>query len=148
MSEKGRVFSGPRARFSINGIKVGYATNVEIGESIEYTPLEVLDNIRIEEFVPVAYRINFRCGTVKIVGESLKALGMFPNTGGSSDEHLSNVLMAGDLTATIEDTKTGKLIATVTGVKVASHNYRISARAIVGEDVDFIGIKISDESEI
>jgi len=148
MAEKGKLLTGARARFSINGTKVGYARNVSLGEQISYEPVEVLDNVEIEEFVPVGYSCTFTAGMFRIVGETLKSMGLFPGVGGNVQEHLENILLAGDLTATIEDTKTGKLIATVQQVKIASHNISIDARGITGEDVEFVCIRILDESEV
>lgn len=145
---KGNVFSGPRAKFKINNITVGYATNVEIGESIEQTPVEVLDNMEVSEFVAVGYRVTLSCGTIKIVGNSLQQQGLFPATGKDFETHLLNCLNADDLTATLEDVKTGKAIAMLSGVKIVGHNYRISARAIVGEDVSFVAIRMFSEGEI
>jgi len=145
--EKGRILSGARALFSINSAKVGYARNVNLTEELRYDPAEVLDNIEVEEYVPVAYTVRFRCSQFRIVGETLKSLGHFPKIGANTEEHLSNVLTNGDLTATIEDTKTRKIIAMVEQVKVASHNYTIDARGIVGEDVEFVAVRVKDESE-
>jgi hypothetical protein len=148
VAEKGRLFTGARARFSINGVKVGYARNVAVTEEIQYDPVEILDNIEVEEYVPVAYRVTFTASQFRIIGETVKSLGYFPNVGQNVEEHLENILISGDLTATVEDTKTGKLFATLEQVKVASHNWTIDARGVVGEDLTFVAIRVKDESEI
>lgn len=148
MAEKGRVLSGARARFLINGTKVGYARNVSVGEQIEFQPLELIDNIEVEEHVPTAYRVTFSAGMVRIVGETVKSLGWFPQVGANTEEHLENILTSGDLTANIEDTKTGRLVATLEQVKMASRNMTIDARGIVGTDVEFVAIRMKDESEV
>jgi hypothetical protein len=147
VAEKGRLFTGARARFSINGVKVGYARNVAVTEEIQYDPVETLDNIEVEEYVPVAYRVTFTASQFRIIGETVKSLGYFPNVGTNVEEHLENILISGDLTATVEDTKTGKLFATLEQVKVASHNWTIDARGVVGEDLTFVAIRVKDESE-
>lgn len=148
MAEKNRLFTGARALFSINGVKVGYARNVTVGETIAYEPVDVLDNIETEEFVPTGYSVRFSAGMFRIVGETLKTRGWFPSVGNNTAEHLENILLTGDLTATIEDTRTNNIIATVEQVKVASHNYSIDPRGIVGTDVEFVAIRVRDESEI
>jgi len=145
--EKGRLFTGARARFSIDGIKVGYARNVAVTEEIQYDPIEVIDNIEVEEYVPVAYRVTFTASQFRIIGETVKSLGHFPPVGQNTEDHLSNILVSGDLTATVEDTKTGKLFATLEQVKMASHNWTIDARGVVGEDNTFVAIRVKDESE-
>lgn len=147
MAEKGRLFTGARARFSINGVKVGYATSVNVSEEVTYEEVAVLDNIEVEEYVPTAYRVTFSARMFRIIGDTLKSQGWFPQVGANPEDHLSNILTSGDLTATIEDTKTGKLFATLEQVKVASHNWAIDARGVVGEDMTFNAIRVRDESE-
>ena len=78
----------------------------------------------------------------------MKSLGYFPNVGTNTEEHLENILISGDLTAHIEDTKTGKVFATLEQVKVASHNWTIDARGVVGEDLTFVAVRVKDESEV
>lgn len=143
-----KVLSGVRCLFNIEGVKCGWASSVSLGESVEYQPVEVLNNIRVEEHVPVAYRVtNFSARKFRIVGETLKSLGYFPKVGNSTDEHLLNVLTTGVLSATLEDTVTGTTIATITDVRVQDHNYTVDARGIVGEDITFVAITVKDESE-
>ena len=135
MAEKGRLFTGARARFSIDGIKVGYARGVNVSEAITYEPVTVLDNIEVEEHVPTGYEVTFTCSMFRIIGTTLKSRGWFPPNGANTEEHLENILITGDLIATVEDTKTGKLFATLEQVKISSHNWTVDA------------IRIKDESE-
>lgn len=148
MAEKGRLFTGARARFSLEGQKVGYARNVSVTEEIQYDPVEILDNIEVEEFVAVAYRVNFSASQFRIVGVTLKSQGFFPNTGNNPAEHLENILVTGDLVAQVEDTQTGKIFTAIEQVKTASHNWTVESRGIVGEDVTFVAIRVKDESEV
>lgn len=147
MAEKGRLFTGARARFSIDGVKVGYARNVNVSEAINYEPVNVLDNIEVEEHVPIGYEVTFTASQFKIIGETLKSLDWFPRTGANTAQHLENILISGDLTATIEDTKSNKIFATLEQVKIQSHNWTIESRGVVGEDVTFVAIRVKDEFE-
>lgn len=146
--EKGLVFTGARARLVINGKKVGWATSVSGSEEIQYDEVEVLDNIQIQEHVPVRYRVTLSMGLVRIVGRTLKSEGFFPKIGGSAEDHLKNILTNGELVVTVEDNETGKILATYEQAKVASHNWTINATGIVGEDVSFVAIRSKDEVEI
>ncbi len=146
--QKGKALTGARCRFLLNNKRIGYARNVAITEEIEYQPLEVLDNIEVEEFVPIAYRVRFTCSMFRIVGATLKSMGFFPESGKNSGEHLRNVLLSGEMVAVLEDTKTQQPISTLQQVKVASHNWTVDARGIVGEDVEFNAIRVGDETEI
>ncbi len=148
MAEKGNLFTGARARFSLNGVKVGFARNVTVREEVQLDPVEVLDNIEVDEYVAVAYRVTFSASIFRIIGETLKSRNWFPKTGQNTEEHLTNILNTGDLTATIEDTRSGNIFATLEQVRIQSHNWTIDARGIVGEDVEFVAIRLKDESEV
>jgi hypothetical protein len=121
VAEKNLVLTGARARFKIQGVKVGYASNVTVGEAI-------------------------RC--FRALTRSLKKLGWMPKYGGSADARLLNILNAGDMVATLEDPKTDTIWATVQEVKIASVNWSVDARGIVGEDITFEAIRVLDESEL
>ena len=141
------TFTGARARFSINGTKIGFATNVNVNEEIEYQPEDVLDNIQSEDNVPVAYRVSMTASTIKIVGTTIKALGLFPSLGTSPLEHLRNILTQKDLVCTLEDNQTNVAVATIEQVKVSAQNLRVDARGISGTDLTFVAIRVRDESE-
>jgi hypothetical protein len=84
----------------------------------------------------------------RLVGETLKSNGLFPPTGIDPATHLLNILLAGEMNAMIEDTKTGKIIANYEQVKIATKNWTVDARGVVGEDAEFVAIVQKDESEI
>lgn len=146
--EKGRVLTGARSRFSIDGRKVGYATNVNGSEEIEYQPVEVLDNIEVEEFVPVAYRCTLTSSWIRIVADTIKSNQFFPSAGKSPEDHLTNILNQGDMVATLEDSKTTKTVMTAEQVKISSRNFAVAARGIVGKDITFVLVRMKDESEV
>lgn len=149
------VFSGARAIFRLGGQKVAFASGCDGSEEIMYEPVDVLDNLEVQEFVPVGYRVTFTCAifrTVKGVEGakapkegmygSMKEMGIFP-----SILDLKNILLKGSMTASIIDKLTNKVVAQVEEVKCASYNWTISARGIVGQNVTFNCIRIKDESE-
>ena len=148
MAGKGNLFTGARARFSINGVRVGYAQNVNVSEDIGYEEIAGIDNIEVFEFAPTSYRVSFTASMFRIVGETLKSQGWFPSNGAYPGEHLENILVTGDLTATVEDSKTGKTCAVLEQVKLKSHNWTVDARGISGENCVFHCIRTSDESEV
>lgn len=147
-AEKNVVFSGARARLMVNGVKIGFASNVTVTEEITYQPVEVLDNIQVQEYVPVGYNVSMSMSRFKIVGKTLKSQGFMPKIGANAEEHLSNILTNGELTCQIEDNETSTVVATFEQCKVSTHNYTVSARGIVGEDVSFNCIRTKDESEV
>lgn len=146
---KGRLLTGARVRFTFNGKMIGYASGITVTESIEFEPIEVIDNIEVEEHVPIAYRVSFSATLFKIVGSTLKSEGLMPSNGADAEEHLTNILLhSGKMKAQLEDTKTNKIFGEFQEVKVTSHNWTINARGVVGEDVEFVAIRLADESEL
>jgi hypothetical protein len=144
----GKVFAGCRARFMLNGVKVGLATGVTVRESITYEPVKVLDNIQVEEHVAVDYDVSMTADTVRLVGTSMKSQGYVPLQGADPAEHLRNIIASGELTATILDNQTGDIVANVEGVRISETNLNIQARGIVGENVTMVAIRVRGESDL
>ena len=133
------VFSGARARLKVDGNIVGFAGGVSGSESIDYEPVDVIDLLEVREFVPVAYRATLSAQIFRVIGASLKAVGIFPVE--------ENILTSGDLTMTIEDRLTGNTMSQFESCKSSEHSFDISARGIVSENVSFVTIRLRDEFE-
>ena len=131
------VFSGARARFKVDGVPVAFAGGVSGTESIDYEPVDVIDLLEVREFVPVAYRATLNAQVFRVIGQSLKALGIFPQQ--------QNILTSGDLTCTVEDRQTGNTMAQFEGCRAQEHSFDITARGIVSENVTFVTIRLRDE---
>jgi hypothetical protein len=144
----GNVLTGARARFSINGVKVGYATGVTVREAITYEPIKVMDSIQVVEHVPTDYDVSMTADLVRIVGETIKSLSWFPMQGATPEEHLTNILASGELKATLEDNETAQIIMNVEGVRISERNMSISARGVVGTNVSMIATRARDESDL
>lgn len=153
---KGQVFSGARARFSVDGKIIGYATNCTGSEDIQYEPLEVLDHLQVVEFVPVAYRVTFTASRVRLIGDGAGVAGsmrgpldIFPKLGQDDSQLLTNILalVLRDMACQIEDTVTGKIFMNLEQIVVPTRNFAITPRGIVGEDMTILGIRMKDEVE-
>jgi hypothetical protein len=135
------VFSGARAIFKINQNEIGYAAGVNGSESIDYEPVEVLDLLQVKEFVPVAYRATLSAQIFRIIGNSLKKQSIFPRN------NIDTILTSGDLTCSVQDRMTGETMANFLNCKAQEHSFDITARGIVSENVNFVTIKMMDESD-
>jgi hypothetical protein len=127
----------------INGVNVAYCTNVSYSEEIQHDPIETLDLFEVAEHVPVAYRAQFSAQLVRLVGEPIKlreGLRIF--------SRLEDILNSEEMTATIEDKATGHVLANVERVKCTRYNNNVPARGTVAQDVEFVCIRIRDESEV
>lgn len=134
-----RTFSGARAIFLINSAPVAFAGGVSGEETIDYEPVDVLNLLEVREFVPVAYRTSLSAQVFRVVGDSLKKLGILPRQ--------EDIITSGDLEAAIQDKVTGSTIALFQGVRCSGHTFDVTARGIVMENVNFVAIRVLDESE-
>lgn len=136
-----QVFSGARARFIFHDVTVGYAAGVSGEETIDFEPVEVLDLLEVREHVPVAYRVTLSAQIFRVIGDSLKANGIFPKP--------EDIIRQNALDAAIQDAGiTQDNMALFTGVRTAGHTWDVTARGIVSENVNFVAIKVKDEYEI
>ena len=143
MAGRGNVFSGARARLLIDGVKVMYSTNVSYSEEHQHDPVEVLDQFDVAEFVPVAYRVTFSAQMVRVLTNPIKlrdGVVILPT--------LENILTQPEMTATVEDPTSGTVVGNIERVKATRYTQNIGARGIVLNDVEFVAIRIRDESEI
>jgi hypothetical protein len=127
----------------IEGVKVMYATNCSYSEEQAHDPVEVLDNFAVSEFVPISYRVTFSAQMVRVITNPIKL-----RDGVVIMPRLEDILDAPELTATVEDPKTGTVIANIERVKATRYTQNIGARGIVLTDVEFVAIRVRDESEI
>lgn len=134
-----KTFSGARALFLINTVPVGFAGGVSGEETIDFEPVDVLHLLEVREFVPVAYRTSLNAQVFRVVGNSLKQLGIMPR--------LEDIIESDDLVAAIQDKVTGSTISLFEGVRCAGHSWDVTARGIVQENVNFVCIRIKDEFE-
>ena len=140
---RGLVLSGARAKLMLGGADVMHCTNVTYSEEIQYDPVEVLDLLEVAEHVPVRYRATFSAQWVRVVTNSIKL-----RDGVSIMPKLEDILTSAELTGTIEDNVTNSVIANIERVKASRYSINIGATGIVMNDVEFVCIRIKDESEI
>lgn len=142
------ILTGARARFSLNGVKVGFATGVSVRETINYEAIETLDNVQVDSHEPVGYIVAMTADKVRIIGDTIKSRNWFPKQGTDPAAHLLNILTTGELTATIEDTITNTTAMHVEGVKISERNVQINARGVVGTNVSMVAKRARDESDL
>lgn len=146
--ERGKTITGARARFTIGGKKVGWATDVSLTEAVDYQEAIVLDDIEVAEHVPQLYRVRLSFGTLKLVGMSLKRLGLFPKGGAASGARLRNIINTAEMSAVIADSQSGEILEQVQGVKISERTLSISAGNIAGINITAVARSTMDQSEL
>lgn len=143
-----KVFTGARARFYINDKLIGWATGVDGSEEITQEPVEVLDRFEPAEYAPTAYRVTLTARIFRVPKESLRIMGLWPMRGTDSESLRTNILTFPEMTATVEDPITGKVIAHFSRVKPQARNFSIAARGLVAYNVTFTAIYMDEEGDI
>lgn len=141
------VLTGARAKFLINGVKVGYATGVTVREMLTHEPVKVLDDIQVAEHVPVDYEVSMTASTIRLIGTSLKTLGWVAQQGSSPNEHLNNIIALGEMVASIEDNQTGTVLAVIEGVRIVEQDMTVTSRGIIGTNVTMVAKRMRDEAD-
>jgi hypothetical protein len=140
--------TGARARLTIDGKKVGWATGIRCRRAIDYREALVLDDIMVAEHVPTVYRVSLSFTTLTMIGKSLEALGLFPKGGNAAGDRLRNILDAAEMTVIVEDNSTGDVLFQVLGVKLSEINLGFDAGNISGTDVTAVARELKDGSEL
>lgn len=143
MNYRGKILTGARCRLSLDGVKVALAMECAFGEEIPHEAIEPMDQFDVAEHVPTAYRVNFSAQMVRVAGSPIKN-----RDGVIIMPKLEQILTRGEMTGTVEDPTTGTLIANIQRVRTTGYNCRVGARAVILTDVQFVAIRVKDESEI
>lgn len=143
------VVSGARALFQItpkgsSPITVGFASGVNGAEEVVYEPVEVLNRLEVREWVPVSYRVTLSASMFRTFQDtregtgSLKKQGLFP-------KRISNILAFEPMTAALIDNTVNKNIMKFEQIQITSYNFSVTARGLIGQDVNFVCVRASDE---
>ena len=144
-----RSFTGARCVFMFNESPIGFATGVSGSEEIMYEGVDVLDDLAVKEHAPTGYRVTLNASMVRTIARgpstddspgSIKEQNIFPR--------FAEILKVEGVTAAVQDSVSGKIVALYKGVKTASYNWNATARGLVAQNVTFVAIQAFDEAEI
>jgi len=140
-----KITTGARARFSMNGQRMGFALGVTVTENIRQEPIIPLDNIEPVEFETLESSIQVEVRMYKIPNEDLVAAGLYPSSGRTPDERKLNLLNFAPMTADIYDSKSGDYIYTLNDLVPTARRVTVDSRGVVVTNYSFMGTHMSDE---
>lgn len=143
--EKRQIFTGCRARILMNGQRVGWAKGVSGTREYSKEAIEVVDNIETEEFATTGYRVSMRCSLVGIVTQSLVQMGLLPNIGQNSEDHLKAAIALAPFKIQVEDNITHKVQWEFSDCEIATESFDVMARSVMGKDVSIVGIRVKSD---
>ena len=140
-----RVMTAARARFFMNGQRMGHALGVTVTENIQQDPVSVLDNVRPVEFATTAYSATLRVQVYKLPNEDIVQAGLWPRQGRDPDEQKSLLLNFQPMTCDLYDSHMQQFVGKVFGVMPTTRTLNFQPRGIIVSDLSFVALGFSDE---
>jgi len=151
------TLTGVRAVFIANSHVVGFASGVNVNESLPLKPLSTIDSVYQEDFSPGVISVDVTCDIVRFVGKSAKnrlgAEGVMGlgNAGALFAPRLvplhSTHSSPETLTIGLLDLISDKVVLRVKHARAVNKVVDIK-RAVVMENVKFVGVIVEEEGEI
>lgn len=136
-----KIMHGARAQVILGDRVVGIFTNVSYGMNYDIQPAFILGRFSAAELTYTAAEpIGITASGWRVVDH-----GPFTPDGGNLPT-LDKLLTAEDMTFALYDRQTDKRIMTVIGVRHAGFNTSVAPRALEEMTLNFIGLRLSDES--
>lgn len=136
---RSRVVTGANGFLELNGRPVAFCRGVSFSVSYQYEPQEVLDNIEVEEHVPVASRVDsLSVELVDAMGETLIGRGIQP-----PQEQIGTVQ---EYTLSMKDRPSDKAWGTFEGVRFQGRSSSFRKGAVSASNVNFVAKRFRDEN--
>ena len=137
----GKIMHGARAQVIMNGKTIGIFTNVSYGVSYDIQPAFILGRFSPAELAYTAAEpIGITASGWRVVDQ-----GPFTDSGGNMPK-LQDLLNAEDMSFSLYDRQTDKLLMTVVGVRHAGFNTSVAPRSLEEMTLNFMGLRLSDET--
>lgn len=118
-----RVVSGPKISAKINGVKVAFASGINITQDNALTNIDVLDQLEPAEFAETGHLVTFSINLFKIDENAAAKFGLDPND-------LNEVLTQPELTFEAYNRISDKVEYEITGVKFSGGTGTLDARGV------------------
>lgn len=134
-----KSFSGARCELALDGMKVGWATGVELNEDIQQVRVDVLNDVYTQEIENVGVTVGGRIAMVKMYGATLAEVSQgkkYPQ--GSNAE----IILKPGATLTVVDSIFGKALIKVYGLKFSGRVMNVDRMSVMMTNVSFQAIKM------
>src|SRR5512136_1501543 len=131
------VLTGGRARFFLNGLRIGWAMGVTVTEDITQEPVNTLDALVPAEHATTGYTVQMQCNIYKVPTKDLVAAGLWPRAGRTPDEQKMILYSFPELTAELWDSFLDVPVGKVYRIKPRTRNIQVQARGLVAVNCTF-----------
>lgn len=118
-----QVLTGSKASVKLNGVKVAFASGVNITHENTLTDIDVLDQIEVAEHAETGHKVSFSVNLFKIDGNAAADFGLDP-------ADINELLSQGELTMEVFNRIDGRVEYTMSGVKFEGGTGTMDARGV------------------
>ena len=131
MANKAISGASCKVYLSATGQEVGWATGVDVTESIQTQRVDIIGELDSQEIVPVRRTAQMTVNAIRIQRNPLEAYGAW-NIGDSQD-----VINAPALDFVIIDDNTGETLILLEGCKPTTRAFRVDSQSLFSENLSF-----------
>lgn len=117
------TISGSKASLKLNGVKIAYASGVQVNREDTLLDVDVLDQLEVAEHAEVAHKASFTVNIFKVDANAATKFGFDP-------ANLSDILSQPELTFEVYNRVSDKVECVITGVKRESSSGSLDARGV------------------
>lgn len=129
-----RVLTGSKASVKLNGVKVAFASGVNVNQEDTLTDIDVLDQLQVAELAETGHKVSFSVNLFKIDTNTAASFGFDP-------DNIDDLLSQPELTMEIFNRVSGKVEYTVSGVKFEGGTGSVDARGVWQGSWNFKGVR-------
>ena len=128
-----RAISGASCKvyLAATGQEVGWATGVDVTETIQNQRVDVIGDIDSQEITPVRRTVNMSVAAMRIQRTPLEGVGVW------TQGDMATVLATPALDFAVIDDTTGETLLTLQGCKPSTRSFRVDAQSLFSENLSF-----------
>jgi hypothetical protein len=138
-----QLFSGARGQLFVNNTLIGFVTDVSVNVQANVRAVHTFGAPNARSVEPLSYGVNVTIGTVVPVnkpdGSPVDASPISAAFGGI-EPVISQMLLAEDITITLQDKLTNQTIAQVRNCRFAGDTLNLAAQQIANRRIQLVGI--------
>lgn len=115
--------TGSRLAVKLNGVKIAFASGINITHENSLQDIEVLDQLEVAEFAETAHRVTGSINLFKVDENAANAFGIDPR-------NIDDLLGQPELVLEVYDRLDDKVIYEITGVKFEGGTGSVDARGV------------------
>jgi len=131
-----QVFTGSKASFKINGVKVAFCSSVTMNEDNTLTDIDVIDQLEVAELAETGHKVNCTINLFKVDQNAIKAV-----LGLDALNDINTLLAQPEVTIDIVNRESGVIEYSMSRCKFAGGSGTVDARGVWTGTWNFRGVR-------